>query len=426
MQLQLSDWIRHLIDTAVITGRTLLIALLVNALLLQSVAAVAQPKPTKSSSSQPLRPLPVSAATVSAAPVSLVPQNSIPGARVIVLDLLELGAWGSLKLKSSNGIRTLNFGVRADEKVVAAKLTLAYDYSPSLNEELSLLKVSINDKAVALERLLHDRAAGVQKEVNLDPSLIKNFNELRFDFDGIYATSCSNPLQSNFWLTLSDPTKLELTVVPKLVLPDLKNLPAPFIDTADSHHKLPFVFSSAPSLGSLKAAGIVASWFGIQSGSRSAKFSAHFNEMPLGNAIVVVSGEESVAGIKSDPYAAISVRQHPTNPAARILVVSGANDASVLSAARTLALNHRTLSGPSVKVVSESKAEARQPYDAPAWVRTDRPMKFGELSRLEDLKTQGFFPPVIRVNFRTPPDVFTWRTQGVPMQLKYRATRFAH
>ena len=410
--------------------RAVLVHALASVLALNGMPVLAQTKPIESTSAKTAA---ASSALPKTAPIAIpisVSQavNTVPvaGSRVIVLDLLELGAWGSLKLKSANGVRRLNFAVRADEKVIAAKIVLAYDYSPSLNEELSLLKVSVNDKAVALERLLHARAAGVQKEVNLDPSLIKNFNELRFDFDGIYATSCSNPLQTNFWLTLSDPTRIELTVVPKTLAPDLRLLPAPFIDRADSMVNLPFVFSASPSIGSLRAAGVLASWFGIQSGIKGAKFSPYFNDLPNGNAIVVVSGDETVAGIKSDGTANIAIRQHPANPAARLLIVSGASEADVLSAARVVALNHRTLTGSSVKVLKELIAEARLPYDAPAWVRTDRPMKFGELTRLEDLKTQGFYPEVIRVNFRTPPDVFTWRTQGIPMQLKYRATRFSH
>jgi hypothetical protein len=45
------------------------------------------------------------------------------------------------------------------------------------------------------------------------------------------------------------------------------------------------------------------------------------------------------------------------------------------------------------------------------------------LARLEELRTQGYFPEVIRVNYRVSPDLFTWRSPGPPLKLKYRATR---
>ena len=347
----------------------------------------------------------------------------IPGARNITLNLIQLGAWGQIKLKGGNGTRTLSFGVRADEKVIAAKLTVAYDYSPSLVESVSHIKVSLNDKIAILEALPKERAIASRRELALDPSLFKDANELRLDFEGNISVSCSNPLQTSIWLNVNDPTKLELTVVPKSLVGDLKTLPAPFFDKADSALNLPMVFSAAPSASSLKAAGIVASWFGIQAGAKSARFPSFINELPAGNAVVFVTGAEEIAGFKGNASPSLSIHAHPFNPSAKLLVVAGSNDAEMISAARTLALWHKTLSGPSHKVLKEVPVTPRKPYDAPAWVRTDRPVKFGELAKLQDLKTGGYFPEVIRVNYRVPPDVFAWRTNGVPMQLKYRATR---
>ena len=343
--------------------------------------------------------------------------------RTISLDLLQLGAWGAVKLKGGNGIRTLSFGVRNDEQVVAARLTVAYDYSPSLLEAISYLKVSLNDKIAILEPLLKDRAIGSRKEMAIDPSLFKDTNELRLDFEGNISSSCSNPLQTSIWLNVNDPTKLELTVVPKLLTGDLKSLPAPFLDKADRVLNLPVVFSANPSSGSLKAAGIVASWFGIQAGTKGARFTTYLNELPAGNAVVFVSGAEEVAGIRGSTSHSLSIQTHPNNPLAQLLVVTGPTEADILSAAKTLALFQKTLSGISFKVLKETSAPKRLPHDAPAWIRTDRPVKFGELARLEDLKTQGYFPEVIRVNYRVSPDVFAWRTNGAPLQLKYRATR---
>ena len=139
--------------------------------------------------------------------------------------------------------------------------------------------------------------------------------------------------------------------------------------------------------------------------------------------MVFVSGAEEVAGIRGSTSHSLSIQTHPNNPLAQLLVVTGPTEADILSAAKTLALFQKTLSGISFKVLKETSAPKRLPHDAPAWIRTDRPVKFGELARLEDLKTQGYFPEVIRVNYRVSPDVFAWRTNGAPLQLKYRATR---
>jgi len=67
--------------------------------------------------------------------------------------------------------------------------------------------------------------------------------------------------------------------------------------------------------------------------------------------------------------------------------------------------------------------QRRAAYDAPRWVRTDRPVKIGEL--LDDpaqLQGRGVAPQPMMVNLRLPPDLFTWNRSGVPVELKYRYT----
>ncbi|MBC7859221.1 MAG: cellulose biosynthesis cyclic di-GMP-binding regulatory protein BcsB, partial [Burkholderiaceae bacterium] len=65
----------------------------------------------------------------------------------------------------------------------------------------------------------------------------------------------------------------------------------------------------------------------------------------------------------------------------------------------------------------------RRAYDAPNWVRLDRPMKFGELvDNAQQLQAFGHMPAPIRIGLRIPPDLFTWRSRGVPVDLKFRYT----
>jgi hypothetical protein len=82
------------------------------------------------------------------------------------------------------------------------------------------------------------------------------------------------------------------------------------------------------------------------------------------------------------------------------------------------------LSGNSVAVASGvGPAKPRQAYDAPNWVRLDRPMKFGELiDNPQQLQVFGHVPQPVRVNVRIPPDLFTWRSRGVAVDLKFRYT----
>ncbi len=340
--------------------------------------------------------------------------------RTKVFTLKELGAWGPIKLVGKTAQRVLAFSVRADEQVAGAKLTLSFDYSPALSEDFSQLKVLINDRMVALDGLAKIRNLGSKREITIDASLLKDYNEIALSFLGNSPGTCVS--LSALWLTVSD-AKLELSLVPKPIGPDLRHLPAPFFDKRDtSLLELPFVFSKAPSLDTIKAAGIVASWFGMHAGYRGAQFPTFYDELPPGNAIVFISRDQEVAGFKGVKGSVLSVQQHPLNPQARVLIVNGNTDEELLRAARSLVKNPGTLTGRMATITSETSWATRKPYDAPLWIPTDRPVKVGEIAKSEELRAKGFKPEPIRINYRLPPDIFTWRTPGVPMQLKYRAT----
>ncbi|MDP3924513.1 MAG: cellulose biosynthesis cyclic di-GMP-binding regulatory protein BcsB [Hydrogenophaga sp.] len=352
--------------------------------------------------------------------------TSIPTSRhrEVSLSFKQMGAWSVINLRGVDASRVLSFPVRPDEVVVAAKLSINYDYSPALIPELSHLRILLNDRIVAVEALPSDKGIGNARLFNIDPRLFGSLNDLRFNFIGHYTRQCEDPFHSSLWLTLSDMGRLDLTLAPISSLSDLKYLPLPFFDKRENNSlKLPFVFSQAPSFGTLKAAGVVASWFGLQAGTRGAQFPVLLNTLPDGNAIVFLQGNETLDGIKSTAEPSISIQPHPTNSQAKLLVVTGSNDEDLGRAARAIALFNTTLSGQHVSITQETETALRKPYDAPAWIPIDRPVKFGELARIEELRVQGYYPEVIRLNYRVSPDVFTWRTPGVPMDLKYRATR---
>jgi hypothetical protein len=66
--------------------------------------------------------------------------------------------------------------------------------------------------------------------------------------------------------------------------------------------------------------------------------------------------------------------------------------------------------------------ELRKAYDAPKWLPTHRPVKFGELATMDSLQVSGLTPDLIRINMRVAPDLFTWQRDGVPIDLRYRFT----
>ncbi len=349
------------------------------------------------------------------------------GQRVVSLTFKQMGAWSSVKLRGVEGTRVLAFPIRTDEVVVAAKLRIAYDYSPALIPELSHLKIMLNERVAMVEALPQGKGLANAREIALDPRLFREMNELRFTLIGHYTRQCEDPYHSSLWLSLSDLGRLELTLAPLSSVNDLKNLPTPFFDKRDNLPlSLPFVFASPPSFGTLKSAGVLASWFGQQAGVRGAQFPVTINTLPDGNAVVFLMGGESLQGVKGVAASTLSIQPHPSNPNAKLLLVSGVNEAEIARAVRTISMLSPTLTGQTMTVTKEVEPAPRMPYDAPAWIHTDRAVKFGEIAKPEELRIQGYYPEIIRLNYRVPPDLFTWRTSGAPVRLKYRASRLPY
>jgi len=347
--------------------------------------------------------------------------------RHVTLSLKQLGAWSSIKLRGVDGTQTLAFPVRADEVVVAATLRLAYDYSPALLPDLSHLQIALNERIVSVEPLPKDKGVGNTRDIVLDPRIFRDSNSLQFRFIGHYTHQCEDPYHSSLWLTLSDLGRLELTLAPVPTVGDLRRLPLPFFDNRENiGMTVPFVFSRTPSPGVLQAAGVVASWFGMQAKNGGVQFPVTINALPEGNAVVFLQNGESVEGVKGLANATVALVPHPTNPQAKLLLVSGSDEAEIGRAARAIALASQTLSGQSVTVTKEIEAAARKPYDAPAWIPSDRPVRLGELMASEKMRVRTYYPDTIRLNYRVAPDLFTWHSAGVPLDLKYRATRLPY
>lgn len=344
--------------------------------------------------------------------------------RKLVLGFKQLGAWGSIRLQGVDGAQTLTFPIRSDEVVVGAKLRIAYDYSPALIPELSHLTVALNDRMASVIGLPREKPVGNARDIDLDPRLFRDNNYLQFKLIGHYTRQCEDPYHSSLWLLLSDLGRLELTLAPVAQSSDLKKLPNPFFDRREQTQlSVPFVLPRNPGPGNLQAAGVVASWFGLQAPQRGIQFPVSLGELPEGHAVVFLQGSESIAGVRANANASLTLVPHPADPRWRLLVVSGNDAADLMRAARALALGSSALAGSHVTVGKETEAAPRKPYDAPAWLPTDRPVHLGEILPSTSLRVHAYYPDAIRLNYRVSPDTFVWHSRGVPLDLRLRATR---
>jgi len=352
-----------------------------------------------------------------AAPAATVHESTIR-----FMDLVS----GPIALHGVQGMAGLNIGARKDEAVVGATLHLRLTYSPSLLPDVSHLRVSVNGVAIAAVALPKTEAGHeVERVVVLDPRYFSDYNEIRFDLIGHYSLECEDPDHSSLWATISPLSDLTLTTRPIELRDDLAALPVPFFDQRDNRPLiLPMVFAANPSRDAVRSAGIVASWFGMLADYRGARFPVGFDMVPPQHALVFATNASLPKALNLAPVQAATIRMidSPADPTVKLLVFQGKDDAQLRQAVEGFVLGGNVLTGASATVTATQHAR-RPAYDVPRWLRTDRPVKFGEL--VDDpgqLQARGIAPPPLNMNLRLPPDLFTWNRTGVPIDLHYRYT----
>lgn len=340
--------------------------------------------------------------------------------------LKQLGAYEAVEIRGVDGSYTIPFSIPADEVVSDLKLKLNLTYSPALIAQISHLKIMLNSEVIATLPLPKEGAGSpISKEISLDPKYLTDFNQLSMQLIGHYTYECEDPLHSSLWLKISNQSQIEFTVTPLSLQNDLALLPLPFFDRRDNRRlELPFVFANAPSANTLEAAGIAASWFGALASYRGAFFPAHLNTLPNQNAVIFATAQEAPQGITLPAITGptLAVVSHPNDIRYKLLLVLGRDGKEVKTAAAALGYGKGMMSGNSTVVTQLKEYKPRKPYDAPNWLASDRPVKLGELADLRSLNVSGIRPDLVRVNLRIPPDLFAWKSKGIPLDLKYRYT----
>lgn len=341
-----------------------------------------------------------------------------------LITLRQLGAVETLNVWRTGGQVGTPFSVRSDEVITGARLLLNYSYSAQAVRQPAQLKVMMNGEQLAALALARESAGVPLKEtVQIDPRIVTDFNRISLQLESS-SNECIEPGKGEPLLKVDNSTTLELQAV-RLSLPnELALLPLPFFDERDPRRlELPFVFGEKPSARTLEAASSIASWFGQLAGYRGALLAASFNAIPKGNAVVFVAGSEQPAGLTDAPTPSgpsVAIITNPTDSEGKLLLVMGRDARELKLAAMALSLGSTRASGQLAQLVPPSNLKPRAAYDTANWIPTNRPVRLSELGDARRFTVSPFDADPVRVNFRIPPDIFAWRSSGVPIDLRYR------
>lgn len=346
------------------------------------------------------------------------------GVRHMTLTLRQLGLGGPMQLRGTSDLHGVLFGIRADEVVTAARLTIIGGASPALIPALSQIALTLNDQAVGTIPLdsAHQKNFGPMT-FDLDPLFFTEINRLNFRFSGRYAIDCNDPLSGLLWATISDLSTLTLTVTQLPHQLDLARLPEPFFDRREllTALKLPVVMPPGATAGDYRAAAIAASWFAALADYRGANFPVSDSVPQTGNAVLLVTADQAPPGVALPPIdgPTLAVVPNPNDQFGTLLVIGGRTAAEEATAAMALVQGVGGLAGPSAQVQAEQPPSPR-PYVGPKWISPDHPVRLGTLVDKDALQAAGYAPGPIRVPLRTPPNLYTWRNGGLPLNLRFR------
>ncbi len=377
---------------------------------------------------QSAAPTSAAEATVELAPTAPAVQPNVPVRDVTYTFAKIAPPPGTFALRSTNPEGVIEFGVRSDEVVTHAMLNLEFTPSPSLTPMESQVKVFLNDELMGVTAITKDQLGKPSRfQLPIDPLYISDFNRLRLVFVGHYQNVCENPTSNTLWLDISKSSSLDLRYQSLPVKNDLSHFPEPFFDARDNRPlTLPVVFAAPPDVAQQRAASILASWFGNQAQWRGQSFPVLYNQLPTQHTVVFATNTQRPDFLKNYPLVkapTVEIISHPDNPYVKLLLILGRDDNDLVTAAKGIVQGNILFRGQNVTVDNVEQLAPRQPYDAPNWVRTDRPMTFAELQQYPDqLQTTGLLPPPISLSLNLPPDLFLIRSAGIDMRLKYRYT----
>jgi len=340
--------------------------------------------------------------------------------------LTDLGQNGSVALQGSESQVSFYFGSRLDEVVLGASLDFTYTPSPALIALVSHLKIYLNEELMVVIPIKKGmQGKKFTEKIALDPRFLRNSNQLKFELTGKDDPFCYNPSSTSIWAEISALTQLKLNIKKVELNSDLSLLPAPFFDQRDySSVSLSFVIPENLDLQSIKAVGVAASYFGSLAKWRKINLSVMTDILPQQHSIVFATNEHKPYFIRNIPDVdrpTIQIITHPTIPYLKMLLILGKDSDGLNAAVQALALGDSLMTGNIAYVNKINNIAPRKPYDAPNWIDTTRPVSFSELvDKHNQLQTTGLRAEPIDLSFNLPPDLFTWQSQGIPLDLAYR------
>ena len=409
----------------------MLLALLMPLAMLAALAAApravhAQAAPAPSTQTQPTQTQQGTVGSETRQAIAKQPPPP-PGQFRDVFSLADTGA-GPIELHGIDSQTSIFFTLQQTHVVKNARIHIYYSFSPALLPQLSHIQLSLNGTLFATLPVPPGQTQGSatrqeDAEISIPAELMVRKNILTIEFIGHYVMVCEDPSNTALWARVATGTYLDFSGDVLPLADDLKQLPLPFVDTevVDSP-RLPVVFPSAPSTKGMQAAGVIASYFGMESENRPVRFPTYIGPVPPGNAIVIAETPANLPpglnlGAINGPT--VAMRPNPVDSFSKVLIITGQDADQTLMAAQAIGLHSDLIQGSTASIDNLKLPDSPAVDVAPRWARTDDTIALWDYTNAEALQTDGSAP--LNVYFRIPPDLFySDRKPNAYLKMVYR------
>ncbi len=357
------------------------------------------------------------------------------GDNLQVINLKDMGIKSAIEMHGPHSYSAVHFTLSHQLVPKRGTLNLSYAIDPNLDPHSTSLHISLNGTEIGTvhpDKGAESKNGPMSVNIPVSSLLLVRSNTLTFEFTGSEVMEREERATEHVLCRVFPTSTFEVSGDWLRLGNDLSQLPLPLLDSElQSTTTIPFVFLSQPTPTMLEAAGAIASWFGIMSGSQPVRFAVSLEDIPSGNAIIL-SGNRSMLPaslqIPGGRGPVVALRSNPSDPVGSLLILAGENDADVLAIARAVSLTRGSRSGdPSARAnfagdTAESPDLIMPPIrakdDSPRWLPISKSAPLATCPAEGSFQTDGSSP--IPVYFHVPPDLYIGEKQYLELHLNYR------
>ena len=359
-------------------------------------------------------------APVSAAPA--MPAVFVPS-MVNSISVAQMGQPQGIMLSGGQLQGGVNFTLPVDQVITNARLVLNLKVSPAMATRNATMQLMLNGQPLGTVPLGAAESDTTRFQLDIPAALLVSSNSFSFSINDGEAMQCQRDLTDKYSVTLLPDSRFELEGQQLDIGADLSHFPRPFFDAMQmTPATIAFAFGAKTSSDAVSAAALISSWLGIQADYRGVSFAALNDTLPEKNGILIGHPGETIGGLTlpQTDQPTLQIIDNPANPVYKLLLIVGRDENALRTAAWRLTRGNFALQTASTAVEGQ-KIPVSQPYDAPRWIPTDRPVKLSELIRKDQSMTvTGIWHAPLRVAFRAAPDLFLWDGETIPLHIGYR------